>query len=161
MSSAVANKSVAKKPKTNGRATSAKAKTNGHAESDYLDPKLLLNVLTAVKKGDFSSRMPTDQTGITGKFYDALNEIIEKNEMLTSELNRVSEVVGKEGKIAQRATLSQATGAWASCISSVNTLISDLTQPTTEVARVIAAVAEGDLLQEIKPAPGEVPINGE
>src|SRR5688572_13723462 len=161
MSSAVASKSVAKKSKTNGRRTSTEAQTNGHSESDFLDPKLLLNVLTAVKKGDFTSRMPTDQTGITGKIYDALNEIIEKNEMLTSELNRVSEVVGKEGKIAQRATLSQATGAWASCISSVNTLITDLTQPTTEVARVIGAVAEGDLSQNFNLEIDGRPLKGE
>jgi hypothetical protein len=95
MRSAVASNSVAKKSKTNGRTASTEAKTNGHAESDFLDPKLLLSVLTAVKKGDFSSRMPTDQTGITGKICDVLNEIIEKNEMLTSELNRVSLVFAK------------------------------------------------------------------
>jgi hypothetical protein len=83
-------------------------------------------VLTAVKKGDFSSRMPTDQTGIAGKIYDTINEIIEKNETLTSELGRISEVVGKEGKIAQCATLHQASGALGSCINSVNALITDL-----------------------------------
>ena len=59
-----------------------------------------------VKKGDFTTRMPTDELGITGKICDAINEIIEKNEMLTSELGRISEVVGREGKIAQRAALT-------------------------------------------------------
>jgi hypothetical protein len=48
--------------------------------------------------------LPEDEVGMTGKIYDALNQIIEKNEQLTSELARISEVVGKEGKIAQRAT---------------------------------------------------------
>src|SRR4051812_11597711 len=106
MSTVTTGKQGANRPKTNGR-----AKTNGHAKADYLDPTLLLSVLTSIKKGDFTSRMPTDEIGITGKICDTLNEIIEKNEMLTSELGRISEVVGKEGKIAQRATLSHATGA--------------------------------------------------
>ncbi|HEY0458564.1 MAG TPA: HAMP domain-containing protein [Pyrinomonadaceae bacterium] len=144
------------KAKTNGR-----VKSNGQAKSDYLDPKMLLSVLTAVKKGDFTSRMPTDEVGITGKIYDAINEIIEKNEMLTAELGRISEVVGREGKIQQRATLSHATGGWASCISSVNTLITDLAQPTTEVARVIGAVAEGDLSQNFNLEIDGRPLKGE
>ncbi|HSK71260.1 MAG TPA: HAMP domain-containing protein, partial [Pyrinomonadaceae bacterium] len=162
MSSATTTRrSTNNKTKTNGRKTNERVKENGHGKTDYLDPKLLLSVLTAVKKGDFTSRMPTDQTGITGKICDAINEIIEKNEMLTSELGRISEVVGKEGKITQRATLSQATGGWGSCISSVNTLITDLAQPTTEVARVIGAVAEGDLSQNFNLEIDGRPLKGE
>jgi HAMP domain-containing protein/signal transduction histidine kinase/CheY-like chemotaxis protein len=161
MSTATTRRSATNKTKTNGKEANGRAKANGHAKSDYLDPKLLLNVLTSVKKGDFTSRMPTDQIGVAGKIYDAINEIIEKNEMLTSELGRISEVVGKEGKIAQRATLSHATGAWASCINSVNALITDLAQPTTEVARVIGAVAEGDLSQNFNLEIDGRPLKGE
>src|SRR5215207_7020870 len=161
MSTATTSKSVSK-TKTNGQAkTNGRVKTNGHEKSDYLDPKMLLSVLTAVKKGDFTSRLPDDEIGITGKIYDALNEIIEKNEQLTSELGRISEVVGREGKIQQRAALNQATGGWASCISSVNTLITDLAQPTTEVARVIGAVAEGDLSQNFNLEIDGRPLKGE
>ncbi|MGC2236079.1 MAG: HAMP domain-containing protein [Pyrinomonadaceae bacterium] len=156
MRTATTGKTIAGKTKTNGR-----AKTNGHAKTDYLEPKMLLSVLTAVKKGDFTSRMPTDQTGMTGKICDAINEIIEKNEMLTSELGRISEVVGREGKIAQRAALSHATGGWGACINSVNTLITDLAQPTTEVARVIGAVAEGDLSQNFNLEIDGRPLKGE
>jgi HAMP domain-containing protein/signal transduction histidine kinase/DNA-binding response OmpR family regulator len=159
MSVMTQSKTIGDKSKTNGRA--ANRVGNGREKTENIDPKLLLSILTAVKKGDFSSRMPTDQVGVTGKIYDALNEIIEKNEMLTSELGRISEVVGKEGKIAQRATLTNATGAWASCINSVNTLITDLAQPTTEVARVIGAVAEGDLSQNFNLEIDGRPLKGE
>jgi HAMP domain-containing protein len=168
-SSAAAGKTKSNGTKTNGVKSNgggggrsgAKAAANGHAKTDYLDEKLLLSVLTAVKKGDFTNRMPDSEIGIAGKIYDAINEIIEKNEMLTSELARISEVVGKEGKIQQRATMSNATGAWASCIKSVNTLITDLTQPTTEVARVIGAVAEGDLSQNFNLEIDGRPLKGE
>ena len=138
-----------------------RVKANGHSKSDYLDPDLLLKVLSAVKNGDFSGRVPSRHEGVSGQIYDTLNEIIERNERLTSELSRISEVVGKEGKIAQRATLADATGGWASCINSVNTLITDLAQPTTEVARVIGAVAEGDLSQNFNLEIDDRPLKGE
>jgi HAMP domain-containing protein/signal transduction histidine kinase/CheY-like chemotaxis protein len=129
--------------------------------SDYIDPGQLLEVLEAVRKGDFSRRLMTDSKGPADAVYSALNEIIEKNERLTSELSRISEVVGREGLITERASVPDAAGGWDSCIRSVNRLISDLAQPTTEVARVIGAVAEGDLSQNFKLEIDGRPLKGE
>ena len=114
---------------------------------DTLDLEQLLSVLTAVRKGDFSVRMPVAKTGLAGKIADTLNEIAELNEHMAKELERVSLAVGKEGRITQRAMLAGAGGSWAASVDSVNTLIGDLVQPTSEVARVIGAVAKGDLSQ--------------
>src|SRR3982750_1365171 len=115
--------------------------------SDALDTDQLLAVLTAVRKGDFSVKMPMSQVGVAGKISDALNDIIDLNRETAREFERVSQAVGKEGKITQRAHLHGAAGAWAASVNSVNTLIGDLVQPTSEVARVIGAVAKGDLSQ--------------
>src|SRR5438270_7083327 len=98
---------------SNGRVKTVKRPT-----LDYLDPDHLIAVLEAVRKGDFSRRLTTAK-GQTGQIYAVLNDIIEKNERLTSELNRISEVVGKEGRIAERAVVADASGGWASCVSSV------------------------------------------
>jgi HAMP domain-containing protein len=141
--------------------TSRRSKSNGLSRSEQLDPEILLTILSAVKNGDFTGRVPHGQTGISGRIYDTLNEIIEKNQTLASELGRISEVVGREGKIAERAKLSDAKGGWASCINSVNTLITDLAQPTTEVARVIGAVAQGDLSQSFSLEIDDRPLKGE
>ena len=111
------------------------------------DNQQLLSVLTALKKGDFSVRMPVDYTGIPGKIADALNDVIEQQAQLTKEVRRISSVVGKEGKTSQRASFDGVKGSWGDCIDAVNNLIVDLVQPTTEVARVIGAVANGDLSQ--------------
>jgi hypothetical protein len=100
------------------------------AHSDSLDTDQLLAVLIAVRKGDFSLKMPMSQVGIAGKISDALNDIIDLNRETTKELERVSQAVGKEGKITQRAHLHGAAGAWAASVNSVNTLIGDLVQPT-------------------------------
>src|ERR1051325_4523303 len=93
------------------------------ATTSSLDTRQLLKTLVALKKGDFSVRLPDDWTGVAGKIADTLNEVIELHDRLTKELERVSRVVGKEGKITQRETLPNADGSWLSLVESVNTLI--------------------------------------
>src|SRR5207248_3189408 len=77
------------------------------------------------------------------------NEVIETSSRVDQELRRVGRVVGKEGKINQRANLGDVSGGWLSKVESVNTLIEDLTAPTLDMARVIGAVAGGDLSQQM------------
>ncbi|NVJ20944.1 HAMP domain-containing protein [Myxococcus sp. AM011] len=130
-------------------------------DSDTLDSRQLLRVLTAVRKGDFSVRMPVDKVGNAGKVADSLNEIIELNERMAHEFERIGSVVGKEGRITQRANVVSAVGSWADCVESVNTLVADLVQPTTEMGRVIGAVAKGDLSQTVALEVDGRPLKGE
>ena len=138
-----------------------KVVTKGQASRGELDPKLLLSVLTAVKKGDFSARMPLDWTGIDGKIADTLNDIIALNDKTSLGIDRISKVVGKEGKLATRIPMGSVGGAWARQIESVNALISDLVWPSTEMARVIGAVAKGDMIQKMDVEVDGKPIQGE
>src|SRR4051812_23053469 len=112
-----------------------------------LDRARLLSALLLFRKGDFDVRLPVDLEGVDGKIADAFNEVVEQNQRLSNEIERISRVVGKEGKISQRASIGEVAGAWAHSIDSVNALISDLVHPTSEIARVIGAVAKGDLSQ--------------
>ncbi|RZI42657.1 response regulator [Herbaspirillum sp. HC18] len=121
------------------------------------DIKLLLATLKALKKGDFSARMPDDWTGLAGKVADTLNGIMESNEHLTQEISEVSRVVGREGHLRKRASTPNVAGGWATMVRSVNNLIDDLVRPTNEMARVIGAVAKGDLSMKITAdAKGEI-----
>ena len=121
-------------------------RTNGsRIDGDQLDTKQLLTALVALRRGDFSAHLPDHWTGVAGKIADIFNDVIRVNQRLTTELARISRVVGKEGRIRQRASLGQVSGAWAEALGSVNNLVEDLAQPTTEMARVIGAVARGDL----------------
>ncbi|MEA2241328.1 MAG: hypothetical protein QOD24_884, partial [Solirubrobacteraceae bacterium] len=117
--------------------------------ADRLDEALLLSVLSDVKDGDFSVRMPLEWTGVGGKIADRLNEVIAANQTLGAELARVSRVVGKEGKLSQRVAFRGSDRAWSESIESVNSLIEDLVRPTSEMQRVIGAVAGGDLSKKI------------
>ena len=129
--------------------------------AEQLDIKLLLSTLMALKKGDFSARMPDDWTGMSGKIADTLNEIIETNEKMVKAVTEVSRVVGREGRLTQRALVPNVVGGWATMISSVNTLIDDLVRPTTEMARVIGAVAKGDLSQTMALEVDGHPLKGQ
>jgi HAMP domain-containing protein/signal transduction histidine kinase/CheY-like chemotaxis protein len=129
--------------------------------TSQLDPRLLLKVLRAFRKGDFSVRLPSDMTGIDGEIAEAFNDIADLNQGLSKELDRVAKVVGKEGRISERGRLDGATGCWSECISSVNSMIGDIVQPTVEVARVIGAVAKGDLSQTIELETEGRPLRGE
>jgi len=102
----------------------------------------LLEALQAMEAGDFSVRLPGSQTGIVGKIADTFNQIISTNQRMAQQLERVGEVVGKEGKTRQRVGLGSGKGAWGEMEVSVNTLIDDLLWPTAEVTRAIAAVAK-------------------
>src|SRR5438128_7496721 len=123
--------------------------------------RLLLRTLNSVKKGDFSARLPVEFTGTAGKIADTLNEIIEMQERLTSEVARTANVVGKEGKLNQRAQIPNASGSWSVVTESVNTLIGDLVQPTNEISRVIGAVAKGDLSRTMAFELDGRPLRGE
>jgi HAMP domain-containing protein/CheY-like chemotaxis protein/GAF domain-containing protein len=126
-----------------------------------LDPRLLLKTLRAFRKGDFTTRLPSDLTGIDGDIAEAFNDIADLNQGLALELDRVAKVVGKEGQIGERGKLPAAKGCWSDCIDSVNSMIGDLVQPTVEVARVIGAVAKGDLSQAIELETDGRPLRGE
>jgi signal transduction histidine kinase/ActR/RegA family two-component response regulator len=113
------------------------------------DPEVMLQVLSQVKAGDFSARMPLHWLGVEGKIADRLNEIIRANQVLGTELERVSRVVGKEGKLSQRVAFNGTDEVWGDHIECVNNLIDDLVQPSNEMQRVIGAVADGDLSKKI------------
>jgi HAMP domain-containing protein/signal transduction histidine kinase/CheY-like chemotaxis protein len=126
-----------------------------------LDVSALLNALIAFKRGTFSARLPLDWTGVAGKVADTFNDVIDLNERLAKELERLRQFVGKEGKINQRAFLGDVGGRWMDSMASVNSLIDDLVHPTTETARVIGAVAQGDLSQTMALELNEQPLQGE
>ncbi|HEY6115722.1 MAG TPA: HAMP domain-containing protein [Candidatus Dormibacteraeota bacterium] len=126
--------------------TQAKTRSNHTNGADAMDSKVALRVLGAVQRGDFSARLPSGWSGSAGKVAAAINDIIEANQRLEREIVRLSRSAGKEGHV-KRATLGQYASAWSSTLDAVNDLVEDLSQPNTEISRVISAVANGDLSQ--------------
>ncbi|CAN7280025.1 HAMP domain-containing protein [Phenylobacterium sp. LjRoot225] len=126
-----------------------------------LETAELLAALRAFKRGDFSVRLPRGLTGMSGEIAEAFNDVVELNDRMTKEFDRLGETVGRQGKINHRAKLPGAQGSWAAGVDSVNTLIADMVHPTAEMARVIGAVAKGDLSQTMDLENEERPLRGE
>jgi len=122
---------------------------------------VLLHALQAVDSGDFSVRLPGDWTGLHGKIADTFNSIVASNARMAKELERVGEVVGRQGKTRQRAKFGGRSGSWVEMEGSVNALIEDLLRPTAEVTGAIAAVAQGNLLQTVRLDVDGRPLEGE
>src|SRR5437879_1978375 len=122
---------------------------------------VILGALNALKRGDGSVRLPADWTGSLGRVADVFNDVVERNERMAQELERLSRVVGKEGKLGKRCTMGDVTGFWRDSIDAVNLLIDDLVHPTSETARVIGAVAQGDLSQTMALEVDDRPLQGE
>src|SRR5689334_11964678 len=128
---------------------------------ETLDMNAILVALASLKKGDFGVRLPVTFTNTEGKVADAFNDVAELLSGTTRDLSRISHVVGKEGKLGERLNITGASGAWAERVNSVNTLISCLVTPISETARVIGAVAKGDLSQSMALEMQGRPLQGE
>src|SRR5437660_2132992 len=139
--------------------------SNGHAapgiDGEIFDLNRMLHALQTVRIGDFSVRLPGNGTGLNGKIADAFNEIVAANQRMAQQLERVGQVVGREGKTRQRVKFGLSSGAWGEMEDSVNTLIDDLLWPTTAVTHAITAVARGDLLQTVRLDVDGRPLQGE
>src|SRR5918999_580994 len=126
-----------------------------------LDRGELLKALRALKRGDFSVRMPLSLTGIDGEIAQAFNDVVELNEAMTQELLHTADQVGKDGLLGRRLVVPGAAGGWLDRVESVNSLIIDLLYPLTEFARVIGSVAKGDLSQTMVLEVEGRPLRGE
>jgi HAMP domain-containing protein/CheY-like chemotaxis protein/signal transduction histidine kinase len=131
---------------------------NGNGSSELME---LLSALQAMRAGDFSVRMSADHQGVAGKIADTFNDIVAANERISRELERVGEVVGREGRTRHRVKFGLASGSWSDMEASVNTLIDDLLWPTKEVTRAVAAVAQGDLLKTVQTEVDGRPLKGQ
>ena len=134
---------------------------NIQAPRDFIDRRQLVSALRALRRGDFTVRLPEEVDGVDGEIASIFNEVVSLNEEMTQEFERLSKVVGKEGKITQRGRVKNARGGWETAIRSVNELIEDMVQPTAEVSRVIGAVAKGDLSQSMTVEIDGRPLRGE
>src|SRR5689334_1712279 len=147
------------KPSTAKARASSNGGGNGAAPTAHALQELL-RALTAARDGDFSVRLPARRGSMMGEIAAVYNQMADTNARMAKELVRVSRVIGREGRMTERMTLS-APGAWGTSRDSVNSLIDDLARPTTEVARVIESVAEGDLSQKMALKIEGQPVKGE
>ena len=149
----------------NGDAEALTARAQPKSVRDAVRPKqseadLLSAALEALHRGEFSFRLrPRD--GVSREIAESFNDLAERLDHSALELARLTRVVGRDGEMGERMRMDGLRGGWETIGDSFNTLIGDLTRPTTEVARVLIAVAEGDLSQKMALEIDGKPVRGE
>ncbi|MEU8926417.1 HAMP domain-containing protein [Kitasatospora sp. NPDC048545] len=131
----------------------------GGAAADPAEQALrqLLAGLTAVRDGDFRTRLTPGRPGVLGEIAEVFNGMTDQLGRVTSEVTRVAREVGGEGRLGGRAQVPDATGTWLDLTDSVNAMAGNLTWQVRNIAQVTTAVARGDLTQKIEvEARGEI-----
>jgi len=139
-------------------AAAVAATTSEQAESDgQVELRQLLAGLTAVRDGDFGTRLPTDADGLLGEIATVFNGMVDQLSLFTSEVTRVAREVGTEGQLGGQAEVPGVSGTWKDLTDSVNAMAGNLTSQVRDIAQVATAVASGDLSQKITvDAEGEI-----
>jgi HAMP domain-containing protein/signal transduction histidine kinase/CheY-like chemotaxis protein len=109
----------------------------------------LLAGLTAVRGGDFSTRLPETGDPLMDEIATVFNGMADQLDLFTSEVTRVAREVGTEGKLGGQAEIPAVSGTWKDLTDSVNAMAGNLTGQVRDVAEVATAVARGDLTQKI------------
>jgi signal transduction histidine kinase/HAMP domain-containing protein/CheY-like chemotaxis protein len=117
----------------------------------------LLAGLTAVRGGDFSTRLPESGDPLMDEIATVFNGMADQLDVFTSEVTRVAREVGTEGRLGGQADVKGVSGTWKDLTDSVNAMAGNLTGQVRDVAQVATAVARGDLTQKIRvDARGEI-----
>ncbi|MFJ8668807.1 HAMP domain-containing protein [Streptomyces sp. NPDC093600] len=128
---------------------SSSAARPGPAVVEEPELRQLLAGLTAVRDGDFGTRLPDDADGLMGEISAVFNGMVDQLSLFTSEVTRVSREVGTEGTLGGQAVVPGVSGTWADLTDSVNAMAGNLTTQVRDIAQVATAVAKGDLSQKI------------
>src|SRR5216683_2445889 len=117
----------------------------------------IAEVTTAVANGDLSKKITVDVRGEILELKNTVNTMVDQLNAFASEVTRVAYEVGTEGKLGGQAEVRGVGGIWKDLTDNVNTMTANLTDRTRNIARVVTAVARGDLSKKITvEAKGEI-----
>ncbi|WP_308250140.1 HAMP domain-containing protein [Sphaerisporangium fuscum] len=129
--------------------TAKRRSSRGAADGPEVDLRQLLAGLTAVRDGDFGTRLPEDGDGLYKEIATVFNGMVDQLSLFTSEVTRVAREVGTEGQLGGQAEVPGVSGTWKDLTDSVNAMAGNLTDQVRSIAQVTTAVAKGDLSQKI------------
>jgi HAMP domain-containing protein len=117
----------------------------------------IVKVVTAVADGDLSQKLVVDAKGEVAALADTINSMTETLSIFAEQVTTVAREVGTEGILGGQAKVPNVAGTWKDLTDNVNFMASNLTTQVRGIARVVTAVADGDLQQKlVVDAKGEV-----
>ena len=106
-------------------------------------------VTTAVATGDLSKKITVDVKGEILELKDTVNTMVDQLSSFADEVTRVAREVGMEGKLGGQAVVKGVSGTWKDLTDNVNFMASNLTDQVRGIAKVVTAVANGDLKRKL------------
>ncbi|MDQ2701552.1 MAG: HAMP domain-containing protein [Pseudomonadota bacterium] len=117
----------------------------------------IAEVATSVAKGDLSRKIAVDAQGEIAQLKDTLNTMVDQLNGFAAEVTRVARDVGTEGKLGGQAQVPGVAGTWKDLTDNVNSMATNLTAQVRGIAKVVTAVANGDLHKKLTvEAKGEI-----
>ncbi|MFH7596006.1 HAMP domain-containing protein [Streptomyces racemochromogenes] len=110
----------------------------------------LLAGLMAVRDGNLDTRLPEDAGGLPGNIAAVFNGMVAQLSQVTTEVTRVAQEVGGEGRLGGQARVPPVGGVWRELTDAVNSMADNLTSQVRNISQVATAVARGDLTQKIR-----------
>ncbi len=109
----------------------------------------IAEVATAIAGGDLSKKITVDVRGEILLLKDTLNTMVEQLRSFAAEVTRVAREVGTEGKLGGQAQVPGVAGTWKDLTDTVNFMAANLTEQVRGIVKVVTAVANGDLKQNL------------
>jgi HAMP domain-containing protein len=117
----------------------------------------IAEVTTAVARGDLSRKITVDVKGEILELKNTINTMVDQLNAFAGEVTRVAREVGTEGKLGGQAQVPGVAGTWKDLTDTVNVMAANLTEQVRGIVKVVTAVANGDLKQNLTVASkGEV-----
>jgi hypothetical protein len=110
----------------------------------------IADVTTAVARGELNKKITVDVQGEILELKNTVNTMVDQLNSFASEVTRVAREVGTEGKLGGQAQVVGVAGVWKDLTDNVNWMASNLTSQVRGIAKVVTAVANGDLKQELR-----------
>ncbi|MFL5098153.1 MAG: response regulator, partial [Xanthobacteraceae bacterium] len=109
----------------------------------------IAEVTTAVARGDLSRKITVDVKGEILELKNTINTMVDQLNAFASEVTRVAREVGTEGKLGGQAVVPGVAGTWKDLTDTVNVMAANLTEQVRGIVKVVTAVADGDLKQNL------------
>ena len=109
----------------------------------------IAEVTTAVARGDLSRKITVDVSGEILELKNTINTMVDQLNAFASEVTRVAREVGTEGKLGGQAQVPGVGGTWKDLTDTVNVMAANLTEQVRGIVKVVTAVAEGNLKQNL------------
>jgi CheY-like chemotaxis protein/signal transduction histidine kinase/HAMP domain-containing protein len=109
----------------------------------------IAEVTTAVARGDLSRKITVDVKGEILELKNTINTMVDQLNAFAAEVTRVGREVGTDGKLGGQAEVPGVAGIWKDLTDNVNVMAVNLTEQVRGIAKVVTAVANGDLTQKL------------